>query len=269
MPCLFQLLEFVRDGLPLEQVLANGRRMIGKRHVQPGVDKMVREVVVEATFADGLRIVRSSLTLTSIIIGKMSIYIQVFSVFRLCCFLPSQIRVDDPVCTNEGDVELALHGSFLQPVSKTTASASDASKSVVKVEAADAVKPAVMASVASWPGQIIPLTSRVGGEQLDDDEHDDDVVEEEQIVAGDEDGGEEGEIGEVDVQPARKRKRETSSIHTRPSTTNNNNVKQTSDFIALNEDKGEPIPLHVTNTAAVSIQVSRRFASFVQYSTYL
>ena len=79
-----QLLEFIRDGfegknLGVAQLMDVGRRMLGRRHVLPQVPDMLVEVQVEGTFPDGTKLV----------------------------------TVHDPVCTDEGDLELALYGSFL------------------------------------------------------------------------------------------------------------------------------------------------------------
>jgi urease len=56
-----------------------GRRMLGRRHVLPQVPDMLVEVQVEGTFPDGTKLV----------------------------------TVHDPICTDDGDLELALYGSFL------------------------------------------------------------------------------------------------------------------------------------------------------------
>jgi urease beta subunit len=53
--------------------------MLGRRHVLPGVAAMVHEVQVEGTFEDGTKLV----------------------------------TVHEPIATDEGDLALALHGSFL------------------------------------------------------------------------------------------------------------------------------------------------------------
>ena len=55
-----------------------GRRMLGKRHVLPGVADVLHEVQVEGTFVDGTKLV----------------------------------TVHDPIATDDGDL-LALYGSFL------------------------------------------------------------------------------------------------------------------------------------------------------------
>lgn len=63
-----------------------GRRMLGRRHVLPQVPDMLPEVQVEGTFPDGTKLV----------------------------------TVHDPICTDDGDLDLALYGSFL-PIPKKDA----------------------------------------------------------------------------------------------------------------------------------------------------
>jgi urease subunit gamma/beta len=53
-----QLLEFVRDGDSFEQVQLKSKQILGRGHVQDGVDKMVKEVAIEATFFNGQKTVR-------------------------------------------------------------------------------------------------------------------------------------------------------------------------------------------------------------------
>lgn len=74
-----QLLELIRDGKSVAELMDTGRRILGRAHVLPGVAEMIREVQVEGTFEDGTKLV----------------------------------TVHDPICTDRGDVALALHGSFL------------------------------------------------------------------------------------------------------------------------------------------------------------
>jgi urease subunit gamma/beta len=74
-----QLLELIRDGKSVAELMELGRRMLGRAQVLPGVAEMIREVQVEGTFADGSKLV----------------------------------TVHDPICRDQGELELALHGSFL------------------------------------------------------------------------------------------------------------------------------------------------------------
>lgn len=74
-----QLLELIRDGRSVAELMDLGRRMLGRAQVLPGVAAMVHEVQVEGTFEDGTKLV----------------------------------TVHDPIVLPDVDLALALHGSFL------------------------------------------------------------------------------------------------------------------------------------------------------------
>src|SRR3954469_5061606 len=74
-----QLLEFIRDGRRVAELMDLGRRFLGRRQVMPGVPEMVAEVQVEGTFPDGTKLV----------------------------------TVHHPIAAEDGDLSLALYGSFL------------------------------------------------------------------------------------------------------------------------------------------------------------
>src|SRR5216683_5128870 len=74
-----QLLEFIRDGRSVAELMDLGRRLLGRAEVMDGVPEMIAEVQVEGTFADGTKLV----------------------------------TVHHPVALEHGDLALALHGSFL------------------------------------------------------------------------------------------------------------------------------------------------------------
>ena len=74
-----QLLELIRDGRSLIELMEMGRSLLGRGEVLPGVAAMIHEVQVEGTFADGTKLV----------------------------------TVHDPICRPHGDLALALHGCFL------------------------------------------------------------------------------------------------------------------------------------------------------------
>jgi len=86
-----QLLEFIRDGKSVAELMDLGRRLLGRGEVMAGVAEMIHEVQVEGTFADGTKLV----------------------------------TVHDPICLDHGDLALALHGSFL-PVPPPFPDATDA-----------------------------------------------------------------------------------------------------------------------------------------------
>lgn len=74
-----QLLEFIRDGKSVAELMDLGRQMLGRRQVMAGVADMVAEVQVEGTFPDGTKLV----------------------------------TVHHPIVLPDGDLKLALYGSFL------------------------------------------------------------------------------------------------------------------------------------------------------------
>jgi urease subunit gamma/beta len=73
------VLEFIRDGKAVAELMDLGRRLIGRRQVMAGVPAMIHEVQVEGTFPDGTKLV----------------------------------TVHHPVAADDGDLSLALYGSFL------------------------------------------------------------------------------------------------------------------------------------------------------------
>jgi urease subunit gamma/beta len=74
-----QLLEFIRDGHRVAELMDLGRRLLGRAEVMDGVPELVNEVQVEGTFADGTKLV----------------------------------TVHHPIVSEHGELALALHGSFL------------------------------------------------------------------------------------------------------------------------------------------------------------
>ena len=76
-----QLLEFIRDGRSVAELMDLGRRFLGTADVLDGIADMVDEVQVEGTFPDGTKLV----------------------------------TVHHPIVAERGDRELALYGSFLAP----------------------------------------------------------------------------------------------------------------------------------------------------------
>lgn len=79
-----QLLEFIREGRSVADLMALGRNLLGRNQVMSGVPEMITEVQVEGTFPDGSKLV----------------------------------TVHYPIAAENGDLALALHGSFL-PVPQT------------------------------------------------------------------------------------------------------------------------------------------------------
>ena len=80
-----QLLELIRDGRSVADLMDLGKQMLGRRQVMDGVAEMIHDVQVEGTFPDGSKLV----------------------------------TVHQPIVRDDGDLALALYGSFL-PVPETT-----------------------------------------------------------------------------------------------------------------------------------------------------
>jgi urease subunit gamma/beta len=81
-----QLLELIRDGRSVAELMDVGRRVLGRAHVMPAVPELVAEVQVEGTFPDGTKLV----------------------------------TVHRPIALPTVDLALALYGSFL-PVPSASA----------------------------------------------------------------------------------------------------------------------------------------------------
>src|SRR5580692_584664 len=52
-----QLLEYIRDGRSVAELMDLGRRFLGRAEVMPGVPEMIAEVQIEGTFPDGTKLV--------------------------------------------------------------------------------------------------------------------------------------------------------------------------------------------------------------------
>src|SRR5208337_2238988 len=74
-----QLLEFIRDGRSVAELMNLGRQLLGFNQVMSGVSEMIYDVQVEGTFPDGSKLV----------------------------------TVHHPIASENGNLALALHGSFL------------------------------------------------------------------------------------------------------------------------------------------------------------
>src|SRR6476646_8897690 len=52
-----QILEFIRDGRPVAELMDLGRQFLGRADVMEGVAELVHEVQIEGTFPDGTKLV--------------------------------------------------------------------------------------------------------------------------------------------------------------------------------------------------------------------
>jgi urease subunit gamma/beta len=74
-----QLLELIRDGRGVYELMVLGQRILGRRHVLRGVPEMIEEVQIEGTFPDGTKLV----------------------------------TVHHPIAEDDVELDLALYGSFI------------------------------------------------------------------------------------------------------------------------------------------------------------
>jgi len=74
-----QVLEFIRDGKSVAELMSLGKTLLGRRQVVRGVPELMHELQVEGTFPDGTKLV----------------------------------TVHDAISRMDGDMELAMYGSFL------------------------------------------------------------------------------------------------------------------------------------------------------------
>ena len=100
-----QVMEFIRDGRTVAELMDLGRQLLGRADVMDNVAEMIVEVQVEGTFPDGSKLV----------------------------------TVHHPIAAEHGNMDLALYGSFLPapkaglkagPTTATTGVASDAADGV-------------------------------------------------------------------------------------------------------------------------------------------
>jgi len=107
-----QVLELIRDGRRVAELMDLGRRLLGRRQVMAGVPDLLGEVQVEGTFPDGTKLV----------------------------------TVHHPIAAADGDLALALYGSFLPVPPLSAFSAADA-----EAEAAE----------EDHPGELLPAAGEL------------------------------------------------------------------------------------------------------------
>jgi urease subunit gamma/beta len=98
-----QLLELIRDGRRVAELMDLGRTILGRYQVMDGVPELVTEVQVEGTFPDGTKLV----------------------------------TVHHPIVADHGDLELALYGSFLPVPDRAAFSEAPKAKAVGDLIVAD------------------------------------------------------------------------------------------------------------------------------------
>ncbi len=109
-----QILEFIRDGRTVAELMDLGRQFLGRADVMDGVADLVHEVQIEGTFPDGTKLV----------------------------------TVHNPIVAEQGNLELALYGSFL-PVPQTGPKARPSAAGATTVHTPGAILTAPGAIVAN------------------------------------------------------------------------------------------------------------------------
>lgn len=118
-----QILEFIRDGQSVAELMNLGRQLLGRADVMDHVPEMIVEVQVEGTFPDGSKLV----------------------------------TVHHPIVADHGNLDLALHGSFLPVPARSKAPAENASH-VVPGEITTADTDIIINEGRS--GMRLPVTNR-------------------------------------------------------------------------------------------------------------
>lgn len=97
-----QLLEFIREGVSVVELMDRGKKILGCDDVMPGVEKMIHDVQIEGTFPDGTKLV----------------------------------TVHEPVCDINLKNDWALYGSGFQKIEKKVAidNVIDANPGAMKVK---------------------------------------------------------------------------------------------------------------------------------------
>jgi urease subunit gamma/beta len=113
-----QILEFIRDGRPVSELMDLGRQLLGRADVMDGVPELVHEVQVEGTFPDGTKLV----------------------------------TVHNPIVAAHGNLDLALYGSFLPVPSNVRPTASAKATAVKKTDATKT--DAAPGEITCAPGEI-------------------------------------------------------------------------------------------------------------------
>ena len=117
-----QIMEFIRDGRTVAELMDLGRQFLGRADVMDGVADLVHEVQIEGTFPDGTKLV----------------------------------TVHNPIVAEHGNLEFALYGSFLPVPSRVNVRLkADATNDATNVGA-----DVVPGELITAPGQIIANAER-------------------------------------------------------------------------------------------------------------
>ena len=205
------MLEFVRDGLTLEQVTENGKKMLGKDLVQSGIDKMLTQIIIEANF-------RSS--------GQKTIIIE------------------NPICSQESDLNLLFHGSFLPIPNKDILKSNQKSNSDEYVMIDVDQKTIEHEADSMYPGKVIAYECAKS----------DSLKQESRLLDTNQNNNEEGELKDEDENSGEK----SEDIKMLTSDSSDQKTSKLTEKIFLNKNKNpsDCILLTVHNLSKQTIKVN-------------
>jgi urease subunit gamma/beta len=121
------VLELIRDGRTVADLMDVGRRLLGRADVMDGVPELLHEVQIEGTFPDGSKLV----------------------------------TVHNPIVAEQGDLELALYGSFLPtPKGRLKPAPTDASIATETSVGSGFSRTLVPGEITAQPGAIVANEGR-------------------------------------------------------------------------------------------------------------
>lgn len=120
-----QILELIRDGRSVAELMDLGRQMLGRAEVMSGVPEMLHEVQIEGTFPDGTKLV----------------------------------TVHNPIVAENGNLELALYGSYLPVPPAELFTARLKAGTTRGVEAAGTDREPV--PIDGSPGEVMPAPGEI------------------------------------------------------------------------------------------------------------
>jgi urease subunit gamma/beta len=121
-----QILEFIRDGRRVSELMDLGRQLLGRAEVMDGVPELVHEVQIEGTFPDGTKLV----------------------------------TIHNPIVAEQGNLELALFGSFLPVPVRLKADATVTAVSAVTPVASGFSRTALPGEILCAAGDIVANEGR-------------------------------------------------------------------------------------------------------------
>ena len=122
-----QILEFIRDGRRVSELMDLGRQLLGRAEVMDGVPELVHEVQIEGTFPDGTKLV----------------------------------TIHNPIVAEHGNLELALYGSFLPlPVRHAEAERRRTDTTTISVASGFSRTDAKPGEILCAPGDIVANDGR-------------------------------------------------------------------------------------------------------------